>query len=132
MTTINAVIQAVINLMQAATTYTVRRGPLGTEPGIAVEPEPSAPSSTFFTKNTVYSLGLVLNGKDKNMEAITEAMNRLHSVLTRATSYPSATNWQILNIITQTSPSLIERQPDDFWLFGSALTVEFFFRGEEA
>ena len=131
MSTINAVVDAVLALAQGVTTYPVKRGPLGTGPGIIMEPEPSAPATTFFDKNTVYDLGVVLNGKDTNMQAITEAMNGIHSALTRALSYPSAQNWQILNIVTQSSPALIERQENDFWLYGSALTIQFYFRGDD-
>lgn len=130
MSTINAVVDAVLALAQSVTTYPVKRGALGTGPGIAIEPEGSAPETTFFDKNTVYELSLVLNGKDTSMQTITEAMNLIHSALTRAFSYPSAQNWQILNIITQSSPALIERQANDYWLYGSALTIQFFFRGE--
>lgn len=131
MSTINAVVDAVLALAQGVTTYSVKRGPLGTGPGIIMEPEPSAPATTFFDKNTVYDLGVVLNGKDTSMQTITEAMNLIHSALTRAFSYPSAQNWQILNIVTQSSPALIERQENDFWLYGSALTIQFYFRGDD-
>lgn len=131
MSTINAVVNAVLALAQGVTTYPIRRGPLGTGPGIVMEPEASAPVTTFFDKNTVYDLGVVLNGKDTNMQAITEAMNLIHSALTRAFSYPSAQHWQITNIITQSSPALIERQANDYWVYGSALTIQFYFRGDD-
>lgn len=131
MSTINAVVNAVVALAQGVTTYPIKRGPLGTGPGIVMEPEPSAPATTFFDKNTVYDLGVVLNGKDTNMQAITEAMNLIHSALTRASTYPSAQNWQITNIVTQSSPALIERQANDYWVYGSALTIQFYFRGDD-
>lgn len=50
MSTINAVVDAVLALAQGVTTYPVKRGPLGTGPGIIMEPEPSAPATTFLTR----------------------------------------------------------------------------------
>ena len=98
---------------------------------ISMEPDSGGPDERFFSKNCTYSISLTLNGKDESIERITDAMNLIHSRVTRSPWYPSAPKWQILRVGTQNAPVLIERQDDGMWVYGSALSVEFFFRGDD-
>lgn len=132
MSIINDVVMAVMGMAQAAVDgYTLHRGPLLLGPDISMEPDSGGPDERFFSKNCTYSISLTLNGKDESIERITDAMNLIHSRVTRSPWYPSAPKWQILRVGTQNAPVLIERQDDGMWVYGSALSVEFFFRGDD-
>ena len=129
--TINAVIAAVIGLMNDTHPFaTVTRGALPTGPGITCEPDPSWPAELHMDKNSTVSLGLVINGKHANLKTLSDAMNKIHSVLTRATSYPSGDDWQIVDITNMTLPQRIGREENNEWLMASSLSVEFYQKGD--
>jgi hypothetical protein len=81
-------------------------------------------------KNTVIPLDVTLNGKHSNLMTLSDAMNKIHSSLTRATSYPAATNWQILDIENNNLPAKIGREENNDWLMASSLSVRFYWRGD--
>lgn len=129
--TVNQVLEAVIGMMNATNPFaTVTRGALPTGQGLTCEIGPSSPSSMHYDKNTVYPLDVTLNGKHKDLKTVSDAMNKIHSVLTRTKVYPSAENWQILDIKTYTLPQRIGREQNNDWLMASSLSVEFYWRGE--
>ena len=128
---INQVLEAVIGLMNATTPFaTVTRGALPTGPGLVCEIGPSSPEAVHMDKNTVIPLDVTMNGKHPNLMTLSDAMNKIHSALTRATSYPSATNWQILDIENANLPAKIGREENNDWLMASALSVRFYWRGD--
>lgn len=128
---INQVLEAVIGLMNATTPFaTVTRGALPTGPGLVCEIGPSSPEAEYMDKNTVIPLDVTLNGKHSNLMTLSDAMNKIHSTLTRATSYPAATKWQILDIENANLPAKIGREENNDWLMASALSVKFYWRGD--
>ena len=128
---INQVLEAVIGLMNATTPFaTVTRGALPTGPGLVCEIGPSSPETVHMDKNTVIPLDVTLNGKHSNLMTLSDAMNKIHSALTRATSYPAATNWQILDIGNNNLPAKIGREENNDWLMASSLSVRFYWRGD--
>ena len=129
--TINQVLEAVIALMNATQPYSpVTRGALPTGQGLTCEIGPSTPSSMHMDKNTVVPLDVTLNGKHPNLMTLSDAMNKIHSALTRATEYPSATAWEIVDITNLTLPQRIGREQNNDWLMASALSVKFYWRGD--
>ena len=118
---INGVLEAVIGLMNATQPFaTVTRGALPTGIGLVCEIGPSSP----------------LNGKHPNLKTLSDAMNTIHSALTRATVYPMDTNdstnngrWQIIDITNYTLPDIIGRENNNEWLMASSLTVKFYWKG---
>ena len=129
--TINQVLEAVIALMNATQPFApVTRGALPTGQGLTCEIGPSTPSSTHMDKNTVVPLDVTLNGKHPNLMTLSDAMNKIHSALTRATEYPSATAWEIVDITNLTLPQRIGREQNNDWLMASALSVKFYWRGD--
>ena len=127
---INEVLEAVIGLMNDTRPFSaVTRGALPTGPGLTCEIVPSSPESMHMDKNTVIQLDVTLNGKHSNLKTVSDAMNEIHSTLTRATSYPSAERWQIIDITNQTLPQKIGRETNNDWLMASALSVKFYWRG---
>lgn len=128
---INQVLEAVIGLMNATLPFaTVTRGALPTGIGITCEIGPSSPESMHMDKNTVIPLDVTLNGKHPNLQTLSDALNTLHSALTRATSYPSGESWQIVDIMNQTLPQIIGRETNNEWLMASSLSVRFYWRGD--
>jgi hypothetical protein len=128
---INEVLEAVIGMMNATNPFaTVTRGALPTNQGLVCEIGPSIPDELYFDKNTVIPLDVTLNGKHKNLKTLTDAMNGIHSALTRTRVYPSTERWQIIDIQNQNLPEKIDREQNNDWLSASALTVRFFWKGD--
>lgn len=131
MSAINAVLDAVADLMGAAAPgWTISRGALGTDAMITCEIGPSTPDAIYMDKNTHVPLDVAINGKSADLYALSEAMNNIHSALTRMTVYPSGRSWQITDITNYTLPQVIGREDNNMWLMASALSVRFFWRGE--
>lgn len=132
MSVINSVLEAVIGLMNAQDGLfaTVTRGALPTGAGLVCEIGPSSPSSMHMNKNTVVPLDVTLNGKNHNLQVLSDTMNFLHGVLTRAKVYPASDSWQIVDISTVTFPQVIGRENNNDWLMASSLSVKFFWRGD--
>lgn len=128
---INQVLEAVVGLMNATQPFaSVTRGALPTAKGLCCEIGPSAPSNMHMDKNTVIPLDVTLNGKHHNLMTLSDAMNKIHSALTRAKEYPSGEAWQIVDISNVTLPQRIGREENNDWLMASALSVKFYWRGD--
>jgi len=131
MSVINEAVEAVIGLMNATNPFaTVTRGALPTGQGLVCEVGPSTPQALYWDKNTFVPLDITLNGKHKNLKVLSDAMNNIHSALTRATSYPEGNGWQIVDITTDSLPQKIGREENNEWLMASALSVRLFWRGD--
>lgn len=131
MSVINDAVEAVIGLMNATSPFAkVTRGALPTGQGLVCEVGPSTPQALYWDKNTFVPLDITLNGKHKNLKVLSDAMNDIHSALTRATSYPEGNGWQIVDITTDSLPQKIGREENNEWLMASALSVRLFWRGD--
>ena len=131
MSTINEVMEAVIGMMNATHPYaTVTRGALPTGYGLTCEIGPGMPERIFLSKNRTAVLNVTMNGKHANLKTVSDAMNNIHSVLTRAKAYPEGNSWQITDIRNVTLPSIIGRETNNEWLMASSLSVHFFWRGD--
>lgn len=131
MSAINEAVEAVIGLMNATTPFAdVTRGALPTGNGLVCELGTSRPLALYWDKNTFIPLDITLNGKHENLETLSNAMNDIHSALTRATSYPEGDGWQITDIANAVLPQTIGREQNNEWLMASSLTVYLFWRGE--
>jgi hypothetical protein len=128
---INDVVEAVIGLMNATKPFaTVTRGALPTGPGITCEVGPSSADALYMDKNTRVPLEIVINGKHYNLKTLSDALNNIHSALTRASTYPSGESWQIVDIKTASEPQIIGREDNNDWIMASSLTVEIFLKGD--
>ena len=131
MSAINEALEAVIGMMNATRPFaTVTRGALPTENGLVCEIAPSMPDGLFLDKNVTVPLDVTLNGKHKNLKTLSDAMNDIHSALTRATQYPSGASWQITDITNYTLPQIIGREQNNEWLMASSLSVKVYWRGD--
>lgn len=131
MSAINEALEAVIGMMNATRPFaTVTRGALPTGNGLVCEIAPSMQDGLFFDKNTTVPLDVTLNGKHMNLKTLSDAMNDIHSALTRATQYPSGASWQITDITNYTLPQVIGREQNNEWLMASSLSVKVYWRGD--
>lgn len=128
---INEVLEAVIGLMNATNPFaTVTRGALPTGHGITCEIGPSTPLETYLDKNTYIPLDVTINGKHENLETLSDALNTIHSALTRAKQYPEGERWKIVDIENQNLPEIVEREHNNTWLMASALSAKFYWKGD--
>ena len=128
---INQVLEAVIGLMNATSPFaSVTRGALPTGVGLTVEIAPSSPSEVYLDKNLYVPLDVTLNGKHGNLKTLSDAMNKIHSTLTRAKTYPASDDWEIVDISNYTLPEIIGREGNNEWLMASALSVKFYWKGD--
>lgn len=131
MSVINAVVEAVIDLMNATEPFAaVTRGALPTGVGITCEVGPSTPEAVYLDKNSLVPLDLVLNAKHGDLEILSDTLNTIHSALTRATAYPSGDGWEIVDITNYTLPQIIGRENNNEWLMASSLSVKFYWKGD--
>lgn len=129
MSVINDILDAVIVLAQATTPYaTILRGALPADNGITMTASGGSPETTFASKDAICTLDIVLNGKHEEQQLVANALNLIHEALTKATSYPSATGYQILNIITTSEPGYLSRELNSQYLYGSSIEVTYYRR----
>jgi hypothetical protein len=131
MSAIDEAIEAAIGLMNDTEPFApVTRGALPTGVGLVCEIGPSTPEEVYLDKNSYIPLDVTLNGKHPNLQTLSEAMNAIHSSLTRATEYPEGDGWQIVDITNYTLPQIIGREDNNEWLMASALSVKIYQRGD--
>lgn len=124
-TIIGQAVEAVIRMMNTLGLFaTVTRGALPAGAGITCEVGPSVPSEVYLDKNKYIPLDLTINGKNKNLQTLTDAMDKIHEELTFTRGYPSGDDWQIVDITTATEPQRIGREENNDWLMASSLTVK--------
>ena len=102
-------------------------GSLPAANGLCMQIGAGAPDATFFTRSMEYRLHLVCNAKHVQQETALDALDAIHRQLTQKTVYPRSDLFQITNISTDGAPSCLGRDPDGQWLYGSSLTVRFFY-----
>lgn len=130
MSVINEVMEAAIGLMNATKPFAkVTRGALPIKAGIVCEVGPTMPEAVYLDKNSYVPLTVVLNGKHANLQTLSDAMNKIHAELTRATFYPSGEDWEIVDITNGTLPEKIGREDNNDWLMASRLEVKFYWKG---
>lgn len=125
MSIVNEAIEGVMDLINAGHPFAdIRRGALGTDPGIVCEVGPSSPDEVYLDKNQYIPVDLTINAKHPNLYTATEAMNSIHHMLTMLTAYPAGDTWQIVDITTTTLPQVIGREDNGDWLLASSLAVK--------
>jgi hypothetical protein len=121
---INQAIEAVMDLIDALSLFApITRGALSAGNSLSCEIGPTIPETVWLDKNKYIPIDLTINGKHSNLETLSDTMNLIHETLTMMTSYPDGTDWQIVDIATQTEPQVIGREQDNRWMMASALSV---------
>ena len=122
---LNLAIEAVMDLINALSLFAeITRGALGTGNSLTCEIGPTSPETVWLDKNKYIPIDLTINGKHKNLQTLSDAMNSIHESLTMMFSYPSGDKWEIVDITTMTEPQVIGREQDNSWMMASALLVK--------
>lgn len=131
---VNQVVEATMDLIDDLGLFaTTTRGALTTGPSISVEVGPSGPDAVFMDKNSYIPLDVTINAKHENLQTLSDDLNKIHSSLTRMTSYPKDTEqdrWEIVDIVNGTLPQVIGREENDEWMMASSLLVKFYWKGD--
>lgn len=130
---IDRAVENVMDLVDAIGLYsTIRRGALGTGNDLACEIAPSGPEEVYLDKNQYIVLDLTLNGKHMNLQVLSNALNKIHEVLTMRKTYPSESDFKIVDITTLTEPQIIAREDSNAWVMASSLAVKIYtMKGEQ-
>lgn len=124
----NDVLQAVIDMAQAAAGIPVVLGSLPPDDGIAMTGN-AASFPIFLDIGSNEEMNVVCNGKNTQQQAVISQLEAIHAALTRRKDFPSSDTWQIYAIETTASPRLIGREQNSQWLYGSSLRVKFNVKG---
>lgn len=124
----NEVIQAVIDMAQAAAGAKVVLGSLPPDNGLAMTGNASS-YPIFLDIGSNEQMNVVCNGKNTQQQAVINQLETIHASLTRRKDFPSTDTWQIYAIETTASPRLIGREQNSQWLYGSSLLVKFNVKG---
>lgn len=124
---INAAIGAVMDLIDAMGNFaSITRGALGTGACLACELAPSMPSEVYYDKNSYTPLTLALNGKHSNLQTLSDTLNNIIDTLTRRTSYPSGSGWEIVDITGGNLPRIIGREENNDWIMAGDLIIKLY------
>jgi hypothetical protein len=124
----NEVLQAVIDMAQAAAGAKVVLGSLPPDNGLAMTGNASS-YPIFLDIGSNEQMNVVCNGKNTQQQAVISQLEAIHASLTRRKDFPSTDTWQIYAIETTASPRLIGREQNSQWLYGSSLLVKFNVKG---
>jgi hypothetical protein len=124
----NDVLQAVIDMAQAAAGFPVVLGSLPPDDGIAMTGN-AASYPIFLDIGSNEEMNVVCNGKSTEQTTVIQRLEAIHEVLTRRKDFPHTDTWQIYAIETTASPRLIGREQNSQWLYGSSLLIKFNVKG---
>ena len=122
------VIQAVIDMAEAAAGAPVVLGSLPPDNGLAITGQ-AGQNPTFLDIGINETMNVICNGKNVDQQAVVATLNAIHASLTRRKDFPHSNTWQIYAIETTASPRLIGREQNSQWLYGSSLLVKFNVKG---
>lgn len=94
--------------------------------GYAVGAVGGSPIETFRPLTSNEGLPVLFNGKASSQQILTYEMEKVHHLLTTSKVLPYNEDWQIYAIETTSAPSLIGREQNKNWIYGSSFRVKFF------
>ena len=97
--------------------------------GYAVGMVSGAPIETFRTLATNESFPVLFNGKSADQNLVAADMEKVHRLLTTSKILPFTGEWQVYAIETTASPSLIGREENRNWVYGSSFRVNYYQKG---
>jgi hypothetical protein len=127
MSVYNDILEDVKSLIVDIGVYAVPvSGSLPPSNGISLTVAAGAPIASDLSKGGAYQIVLALNGKHINQETVSDALGLVHTKLTQRKTYPSSSRYRITDVETVGVPTLIDREDDGMWLYGSSLRVKFY------
>lgn len=118
----------VVTLAQAAVTTSIVVGALPPLDGISMALSTGATNETMLDKGQLQQVSIVINAKSSDQQNALEWLALIHEALTLTESYPSGTNWQIINIESSELPTYIDREQNNQYLYGSAVRVYYYIK----
>lgn len=97
--------------------------------GYAVGMVSGAPIETFRTLTANESFPVLFNGKSADQNSVATDMEKVHRLLTTSKILPFTGEWQVYAIETTASPSLIGREENRNWVYGSSFRVKYYMKG---
>ena len=110
-------------------------GPELPESCISMTPGPGAPTDIHLDKGMVYSLPVTINGKFTDQSLLLDTLYSIHELLTQRLDYAvmveddetyGSYDYQVIDIETTASPSIVGREQNKYWLAGSSVEVKFY------
>lgn len=130
---LNNAVESVMDLIDAMNNFApITRGALGIEDGLTCEIAPSMVSEVYLDKNTFIPLTLALNGKNHNLQVLSDTLNNILDTLTRRTEYPDGDGWEIVDISNGNLPRIIGREENNAWLMAADLVVKIYRKDNES
>ena len=124
---INLAVESVISLINGLSPFAnMTRGALASGDSLSCEIAPSYVESVFMDKNVYLPLTLAINGKHHNLHMLSETLNNIMDALTRLTTYPSGSGWEIVDITNGNLPRVIGREENNSWLMACDLIVKIY------
>lgn len=130
----NRVVTAVMDIIDGMNNFApIRRGALGTGPGLTCEVAPSTVESVFMDKNSYVVLDLTLNGKHSNLETLSATLNNIVENLTRRFEYPAGEGFEIVDIShgAPPLPTIVTREDNGEWIMAASVFVKYYRRDEQ-
>ena len=125
------IIIAMQQMIQNTTSKPVMVGSVPPLEGYAVGMVSGAPIETFRTLTTNESFPVLFNGKSADQNSVAADMEKVHRLLTTSKILPFTGEWQVYAIETTASPSLIGREENRNWVYGSSFRVKYYQKGVE-
>ena len=124
---LNLAIEAVMDLIDGLGNFaTITRGALGIDDGLCCEVAPSNAQEIYLDKNGYFMITLALNGKHHNLQTITDTLNNIMDNLTRRTTYPTGTGFEIVDITNGMMPHIIGREENNAWLLACDIIIKIY------
>lgn len=120
------IIESIQKMAQAITGKTVVIGSVPPVGGYAVGLAGGSPIETYRTLTTNENFPVLFNGKGGDLGEVSTDMERVHHALTTSKNLPYTDDWQIYAIETTSAPSLIGREENRDWVYGSSFRVKFY------
>lgn len=119
------VLQAVIDMAEAAAGVPVFLGSMPPDNGIAMTGQAST-TATMLDIGADWRMNVLCNAKNGDQKTVIQQLDAIHAALTRRKRFPHGDGWQIYAIETVASPRLLGREenPQAQWLYGSSLLVK--------
>lgn len=123
------VLNAVCDLAQIDGLYAdIKIGSDPPENGICMIMSGGSPAVVNLATDMLFRKSILINGKHKNQQTVLEALGAIHEALTKTFQYPSTDDWRIIDIETESAPTLIGRGENSQWIYGSSVSVSFYWR----
>lgn len=123
------ILNAVIDMAEIDGLYA--RIVIGSDPpenGICAVMSGGSPAVVNMDTGMVFRKSILINGKHKNQQTVAEALGNIHTALTKTFQYPETDAWRIIDIETESAPALIGRGENSQWIYGSSVSVSFYWR----